>query len=280
VSIPALSSGNLTLTGGAGQYPLTILGSSTSGQSHGLLVQAGTNASDDAIVVQPQAGLSAYFERIFGDGHGYIGPNSTNNLSWDINGAYTIATPSLSTSCPLTVNGPSNQVSFQALGGGGIYVQAGNSFSNASATFSLQSGTVVHLIAGSGENHIYGPSATTDRTGSNLFQAGFIGMPPVTFTASNHVVSTHRSKSIILATNSGQTFTLPIGATAGFLGGDSFLLINNSGGNCSLANDGTSTINWFPSNVTTSPRTLAQGAIVTCYYAGSNIWWFWGFGIS
>jgi hypothetical protein len=52
----------LSLAGAAGSYALTLTGSSTTGQSKGLLVKAGTNSSDISALFQNQSGASTFFQ--------------------------------------------------------------------------------------------------------------------------------------------------------------------------------------------------------------------------
>jgi hypothetical protein len=51
----------LSLTGAANAYALTLTGNSTVGQSKGLLINAGTNASDFAALINSQSGGTAFF---------------------------------------------------------------------------------------------------------------------------------------------------------------------------------------------------------------------------
>jgi len=60
-------SGGLSLTGNANQYAATLTGNSTSGQSLGLRVNAGTNASDFALRISNQSAASDYL-KILGEG--------------------------------------------------------------------------------------------------------------------------------------------------------------------------------------------------------------------
>src|SRR5271165_4932534 len=80
-------------TGTAGVYAVTATGSPTSGQSFGELISAGTTNADVALLVQNQA-ASATFFKIFGDGHGTLGPTNALGLSWNTTGNLTIAAPS------------------------------------------------------------------------------------------------------------------------------------------------------------------------------------------
>lgn len=68
VIVPAPTSGlALTVDGIANSYAMKVVGSSTSGESLGLEVLAGTNASDIAFAVLNQAGSSTFFE-VIGNG--------------------------------------------------------------------------------------------------------------------------------------------------------------------------------------------------------------------
>lgn len=62
----------LSLTGAAGAYALTLLGNSTLGQSRGLLIKAGTNASDIAVQVNKVDNSVTYF-RVDGAGSVTVG---------------------------------------------------------------------------------------------------------------------------------------------------------------------------------------------------------------
>jgi hypothetical protein len=65
-------SGGLTLTGNAAQYAETLIGSSTSGQSLGQLIKAGTTSGDYALRVQNQTGATEYLD-ILGSGSVVVG---------------------------------------------------------------------------------------------------------------------------------------------------------------------------------------------------------------
>lgn len=80
---------SLVVNGAANQFAEQILGSSTAGQSWGLNVAAGTNSADFAFQVVNQA-QTGQFMRIYGDGHGNLGPSITNSLSWNANADFTI----------------------------------------------------------------------------------------------------------------------------------------------------------------------------------------------
>jgi hypothetical protein len=73
VTIAAPSGGQaLTVTGVANQYTVAAQGSATSGQSYGLLIQAGTTSGDQALAVLNTSAAAALF-RVFGDGGVVVG---------------------------------------------------------------------------------------------------------------------------------------------------------------------------------------------------------------
>jgi hypothetical protein len=94
---------SLTANGAANNYAASILGSSTSGQSYGLNIEAGSNTSDIALQITNQA-ISATYLRMYGDGEFLIGtpPAATEQTSslWQVGyldipnnnvGTYTLA---------------------------------------------------------------------------------------------------------------------------------------------------------------------------------------------
>jgi hypothetical protein len=97
VTIAAPSSGvALTATGFANQSTVSIIGSSTSGQSYGLQITAGTTSADNALYVSNNAGHVLL--ETFGDGHGVLGYNgSANTISWTAAGEIIIAAPAANT---------------------------------------------------------------------------------------------------------------------------------------------------------------------------------------
>jgi hypothetical protein len=78
MTINAPASGNsVTVTGPANARAAYFVGNSTTGQSFGLIIQAGTNSSDDALRVQNQAGTVNYFVV---QGGGVVSGNDGTNL--------------------------------------------------------------------------------------------------------------------------------------------------------------------------------------------------------
>lgn len=93
VAITAPTSGvALQVTGVANANTLSITGSSTTGQSDGLLINAGTNSSDRAVRVQNQSGSSNYFE-VNGDGTVFAGVNGASTFNIASTGDVSIGVP-------------------------------------------------------------------------------------------------------------------------------------------------------------------------------------------
>lgn len=91
----------LTVNGFANANALSVLGSSTSGQSYGLNIGAGSTSVDYAVLVRNQAG-GATFLQVFGDGHGTLGPSAALGLSWSSIGNVVVSAPSAGAA--LTIN--------------------------------------------------------------------------------------------------------------------------------------------------------------------------------
>jgi hypothetical protein len=113
IVIPAPPSGNtltintfagaigLNVNGAANNWAAQINGLNSAGQSFGLLINSGTSAGDYAMYVQ-NAAASAVYMKIFGDGHGLLGPTSSLGLSWATTGAMSMVS---SSGIALTVTG-------------------------------------------------------------------------------------------------------------------------------------------------------------------------------
>lgn len=150
VTVNAPSTGTaLTVTGVNGaNLAVQINGSSTSGQSFGAQISAGTTAADYAFRVANQAGSVEYC-RIYGDGHGNIGPSGALGLSWGTSGSVTINTPS--SGAALTVN---------QVASGASSVLALNVI-NGSNYLTVTDGTSTFLLEEDGShNHLIGTSSS------------------------------------------------------------------------------------------------------------------------
>jgi hypothetical protein len=101
VAFAASSGVSAAFAGLANQNTITVTGSSTSGQSFGEFISAGTTSADYAFLVRNIPGQNLF--QLKGDGSGALGPTSSLGLSWNAAGAMSIAAPSSGNA--LTVNG-------------------------------------------------------------------------------------------------------------------------------------------------------------------------------
>jgi len=103
VAINAPASGaTLSVNGAANIQAVQITGSATTGQSYGLVIDAGTNSADFPLQVQNKA-VTLNYLLVRGDGAFFAGP-SANSLLIGTAGNVTINAPS--SGVPLTVTGP------------------------------------------------------------------------------------------------------------------------------------------------------------------------------
>lgn len=96
----------LTVNAAVNNDAIEIFGSSTSGQSFGLFIGAGTTSADYAIKIQPHVGGVNYMQ-IKGDGSGTLGPSGSLGLSWTTTGALAIAAPTTGAALTVTANAAS-----------------------------------------------------------------------------------------------------------------------------------------------------------------------------
>jgi hypothetical protein len=130
VVIPTPATGDaFTVNGLGGANAARINGSSSAGNSFGLSVVAGTNASDNAVRVFNQA-VTSTFLSISGDGHGTLGPSSTLGLAWAVSGNVSIPAPSSGDNLLLT-----------NVAGGNALTIAGNSAGTAVLRLNTQATT-------------------------------------------------------------------------------------------------------------------------------------------
>ncbi len=123
VTVAAPSSGtSLSVTGFANSNAVAINGPSTTGQSFGVQINAGTNSSDRALRIQNAAGTANYFG-VAGDGSWFAGPLGLSSMAMTAAGNVTIGAPSSGVS--LTVSSPTatNRVAvFDSAQANGPYV--------------------------------------------------------------------------------------------------------------------------------------------------------------
>lgn len=167
--------------GVAGSQALDATGSATSGQSFGLSVFGGTTSADYSVRFG-NAAATINFEEIFGDGHGFVGPNNVNDLAWDLNGGFTFngtasAEPTVSILSPTTnANGlnidltsqvPTNNNTYAAIfkastvsgQSNGLKITAGTTSNDQAIEVALEGNIPTLQILGNGAGEI-GPNAT------------------------------------------------------------------------------------------------------------------------
>lgn len=293
VTIAAPTSGTaLTVTGFANADAISIIGSSTSGQSYGLSIEAGTTSGDTALYVANTSNIP--FLQIHGDGHGYIGANATNNLSWTTNGNITIAAPSSGTA--LTVNGIGTGVGINLVSGsldlngspgtsGQVLTSAG---SGALPTWStLTATTATNIAGGAAGSLVYQTAANTTGfiaagtntyvltmvSGSPAWAANLGGVTSITGTA-NQITASASTGAVTLslpATITGLTSvssTTFVGALTGTASGN---LV--SGGALGTPSSGTLTNCTFPTlnqNTTGNAATATLASTITTTSSSTN----------
>lgn len=215
VIIPAPSSGQaLAVSGVAGSYAVNFIGSSTTSQSFGLLINAGTNISDNSFIVQNRSGSVNYLT-VHGDGSGGVG-STANALTWSAAGNVGINAPS-GGGIAETVIGASS--SFAAAFGGsstasnsfGIAIQAGTNSSDANLLLQNAAQSVTFAkVFGDGGITAGSPTGGDKGLGSINAQAIYVNGVPLTSGATSTLVATGN----IVGGSSGCTFTGSSGVTA------------------------------------------------------------------
>lgn len=276
----------LSINGAANQDTLLIQGSSTSAQSFGVKINAGTTSGDVALEVLNSGSTAVFFE-IFGDGHGLLGPTSSLGASWSTAGVYTITVSGAANA--VVAAGASNAGFYQSVNavpalvmnsGGSNWGIVQNDASNLWSLATGSSGTVNGTKCLQWDNLTEVGIATPSSIGNlsaGMTQVGYMDTPFNDQSTGNYSLAlTDRGKFINLGAH---TYTIPANASVAFPIGTTILLGNgNNGGNATL-NITTDTLRWVPSN-TTGSRTLSNFALVTLYKITSTSWWIWGFGIT
>lgn len=153
IPAPAAALSALTANGANGAYTVDIIGSASSGNSYGLLIQAGTTSADLPVQVQNKAG-SAQFLLLFGDGHGTLGPSATSGMQWGAAGNFNISAPASATA--LTVNGVASGNTVVIIGSAttnqsfGMDIQAGTSASDYNLFLQTHAGATILEVFGNG----------------------------------------------------------------------------------------------------------------------------------
>jgi len=286
VTIYAPSSGvALTANGVAGSFAALISGSSTSGQSDGLRVQAGTNVSDVALAVYNQAN-TVPFVYIRGDGSGQLGPNNTNTLSWGTGGNFTLPAPT--SGIAFTVSGASSATALSITGSiavNGTPVIAASVGSAGSPSYGW--GTQQAGMYSSATNNIDFSTAGVQRVninasgilsavddGGTLTVVGWRGTPVNLQGGSYTAVLADRGKMVRFSATA--TFTVNSGI---FQTGDVLTVAADASTTLTIAAGAGITFFWANGTNTTGNRTLTGVGIATlvfvnstsCYVTGSAL---------
>lgn len=198
----------VTINAKANVFGEIVNGSSTSGQSFGLEILAGTTSADNPLLVANQANTATFLE-IFGDGHGSLGPGGSQGLTWTANGAFTIAAPAIA-AVALTIDGPANQNCLQMQGSStsgqsfGLRIDAGTTSADWAIRAGSQGGTQYFLVAGDG-------STTVNASGTKV---GFYGISPV---AQRATTSLQRTTNVSTVTGTISVSTAAINSIANSL---------------------------------------------------------------
>lgn len=249
----------VTVNAAANTFGDNILGSSTSGQSFGEAINAGTTAADIAFRVRNQA-LTAVFEQINGNGSGSLGPNVTNDLSWTSAGNWVFGAPTSGVGvainggiAPLTVTqsaspGANYTTTIQAATTSGqshgLEVLGGTTSGDVGLLVCQATNVICSFQINGNGSGIIGPNSTTTWDTSNGWQ---FGAPSPAETAVTITAAVNQFGLLVNgATNTANTFLgeFVAGSATGFSSGvfisagtnasDSALLVRNSAGSKNL----------------------------------------------
>ena len=179
VAIPGPGSGNaLSLNGVANSYAVQISAPNTTGQSLGVNINAGTNASDTGFRVQNAAGTANYLG-VRGDGSLFAGPNGSSTFGIAVTGAVSIGAPSSGNNA-LAVTGVANSNAGAFFGSSttgqsfGLATQAGTNSSDYSFAAFSQGGGTLFKIFGDGGTIVGSPTGGDKGLGSVNMQSCFV----------------------------------------------------------------------------------------------------------
>lgn len=242
-SIAADSGIGLTVTGIASQYTGWFQGSATTGQSLGLGVQAGTNASDTAFYVRKFDGSQNYFT-IRGDGiftfnfggsfGGIISGTGVNAAGAGVR-FYSNETGTSSSGVELAVNGTTkgyllaaavNNIPITGSLAGDLNLRTnGTNF-----LASVDSGSHIHLKLKSADGVL---QIADTLTSGNLFDVGYRDLPVVSVGTITLDIS-HRGK-MVYANAGGITITIPSNASVPYPVGSTIVIDNDNASSITLA---------------------------------------------
>jgi hypothetical protein len=153
INAPTVSANSLTVLGPAGSYTAMFQASSSAGNSYGPIIEAGTNASDDTLLVYNQA-VSTLFFQIRGDG--LININTVQ---------LTISNVSGGTNIPLVINAPVGNWGEEIIGSSttgssyGLLIEAGTNASDFALYVGSQGNThQLFQVRGDGSINCYNPT--------------------------------------------------------------------------------------------------------------------------
>lgn len=219
----AATTSALTITGassgGLVAPALKVIGSSNSGNETGVVIVAGSTSADAGLIVNNTANTVNFLE-LFGDGHGNVGPNATNDLAWTTAGDFSVAAPTAGTA--LSVTGAANAftLAVQTVGlaantSNGLRVLAGTSASDVTAEFQPQSGSPTSLSIQGDGGMTTGLLTDEGAATLNVGTGYWVNNTPLALSGINIVtVTTNDTRaSTTTPTNSALTFSVPAAGT-------------------------------------------------------------------
>lgn len=275
----------ITANGPVGNWTTFVSGANAGSASFGLLVEAGTSASDTAFYVLNRAATISFF-RIFGDGSTWIGNNGTypplsiTSSITQINSNQGQALAVSSTAPPYIAfqrNGTSfgyigdrNALSSGTIGDIAIRGQAG-------LALVINAGTEALYISSSNVSLFKGTVQAQDAGGS-AWTLGWLGTP-VNQVSGNYTLGlSDRGKEIQQVGVAGSTITVPANV---FSAGDVVTITAlNSTNNYTIAPGGGMTMYWAGNGTTNGSRTLTSVGIATIQFQSTNACLITGAGLS
>jgi hypothetical protein len=288
IAAPTSTASALTVNGVAGAFAQIIIGSSTSTASDGLFISAGTTSADAAIAIYNRAQTTGFME-IFGDGHGYLGANSSSGVQWNAAGAVSIAA---NTGYSLTVTGVSGY-NVAVLNSGttvgsayGPLIRGGSNSSDVAIQIQNYNATInFFTIYGDGGVVVGSPTGGDQGAGTintpGLYINGsplYVGSPVNTQTTSYTLVLADQNKTIVGNAGSAITLTIPANSSVAFPVGTMVTFYNF--GSVALTIPITTDTMYLAPGGTTGTRTLAAKGVATATKIASTVWFISGAGLT
>lgn len=277
----------LTANGLAGQYTAQFLGSSTSGQSLGPLILAGTTSGDYALNVNNQAN-SHNFLRLFGDGSGQLGYNGTGStLTWSATGNFTA---NAATSTASAFGSYSFNIAAPTAAGTsfGLYIKAGTNNTDRPFTFNNAADSLSLLqLLGDG-TFIVGQPTSGQSGGFGSLNCGtlFVAGVPVYSNVPFHSVSGSYTPVLADAAKTldclaSTAITLPLNASVAYPIGTVITILADFGsGSMTVAAGAGDTLFLGGSIGTTGTRTIAPIGLATVLRLSTTQWVINGSGVT